>query len=122
MRLGSRIIYVQYAYCRKVKKSFVKNLRMGEWGKSFEENLGMSEWAPLPDCRSSATPLPLPTRYTMPLWGVLPCLPYVYQCVQCVRARALQNRTTVLFYRIERPCFFIPREALSISGFVYQCG
>ena len=50
MRLGSRIIYVQYAYCRKVKKSFVKNL-------------GMSEWAPLPACRSSATPLPLPMRY-----------------------------------------------------------
>ena len=67
MRLGLRIIYVRYAYCRKVKKSFVKNLDLGEWGKSFDENLGMSEWAPLPACRSSATPLPLPTRYTMPL-------------------------------------------------------
>ena len=43
MRLGVWIIYILFAYCRKVKKS-------------FEENLGMGEWAPLPPCRSSATP------------------------------------------------------------------
>jgi hypothetical protein len=41
MRLGVWIIYINYWYCREVKKSFEKNLRMGEWGKSFKENLGM---------------------------------------------------------------------------------
>jgi len=43
MRLGVWIIYILFEYCRLVKKSYVKNL-------------GMGEWAPLPPCRSSATP------------------------------------------------------------------
>jgi len=37
--------------------------------KSYMENLGLGEWAPLPDCRSSATPHPLPMRYPCPYGG-----------------------------------------------------
>jgi hypothetical protein len=40
-------------------------------GKSFEENLGMGEWAPLPPCRSSATPSRLLYPYAIHMGGVL---------------------------------------------------
>ena len=33
----------------------------------------------------------------------------------------LQNRTTVLFYGIERPCFFFKPEPYQFGVFVYQC-
>jgi hypothetical protein len=89
------IIYVRYAYCREVKKSFVKNLRMGDKGKSFEENLGMGEWAPLPACRSSCTPLP-PLCVCLPMTRRAPlcvpatcrrwlCVPAVCVCRRCAR-------------------------------------
>ena len=61
---------------------------------------------PLPACRSSPTPLPFPAMNARAM-GVGVCVRACHQCAQCVRARALQNRTTVLFYGIERPCFFI---------------
>ena len=59
MRLGVWIIYILYAYCREVKKSFVKNLGLVYLGyKSFEENLDLGEWAPPRNPCSSPTPSP----------------------------------------------------------------
>jgi len=45
----------------RVRESYKKNLGMGVVVRSkevFKKILTMGEWAPLPPCRSSATPLP----------------------------------------------------------------
>jgi hypothetical protein len=72
----------------------------------FKKNLGMGDRASPRACRSSATPPP----------GAARCMARINAGTPQAREanEAQQNRTTVLFYGIERPCFFVSAGALSI--------